>query len=56
MGRHEGNRPLGRHRFRLENNIKVKEMVWESEECDHVVQNNDKWRAVANMVLNLQVA
>jgi len=30
----------------------MKEIVWDSEECDYVVQNKDKCRAVSNMVLN----
>lgn len=56
MGRHEENRPLGRHRLRSENNIKAEEILWESEECDHLVQNKDKRRDFANMVLDLRVA
>jgi hypothetical protein len=37
----------------LENNIKVKEIVWEGVEYDHVAQDKEKLRAVANTILKL---
>jgi hypothetical protein len=37
----------------LENNIKVKEIVWEGVECDHVAQDKEKLRAVTNKILKL---
>jgi hypothetical protein len=47
--RAEGQRPLGRHRCRLEDNIKMdlKEVVWE---CV------DRWWALVNKMMILRVA
>jgi hypothetical protein len=51
-GKPEGKRPLGRPRRRWMDNIKmdVAEVGWGG-----VVQDRDKWRAIMNAVMNLQV-
>jgi hypothetical protein len=40
VGIPEGMRPLGRHRSRWDDNIKIglKEIVWEGADCFHVAQ------------------
>jgi hypothetical protein len=57
VGRPEGKRPLVRHRCRWNNNIKVyvKGVEWHGVDCIYLAQNRDKWLAVVNMVMNLQV-
>jgi hypothetical protein len=41
----EGKRPLGRHRGRWENNIKMgsREIGWEVVEWMHLAQDRDQW-------------
>lgn len=53
--RHAGKRPLGRHRLRLEDNIKInlKEAGWEAV---NLAQNRDQWLAIVNMVMNLRTS
>ena len=55
-GTPEGKRLHGRLRHRWEN-IKLdrKETGWERAEWIALVQDTDKWRAVVNTVMNLQV-
>jgi hypothetical protein len=50
--------PLGRPRHRQEDNIKVdhKEKGWEGMDWIHLVQETEKWQALVNMVMNLQVS
>jgi hypothetical protein len=43
----EGTRPLGRPRNRWEDNIEV--------DWINLAQDRDKWRALVNVVMNLQV-
>jgi hypothetical protein len=40
VGIPEGMRPLGRHRIRYDDNIKIclKEIVWEAADCFHLAQ------------------
>jgi hypothetical protein len=58
IGKPEGGRPLGRHRRRWENNIKMNliEIRWDGVDWIQVAQDRDTWRAVVNAVMNLRVA
>jgi hypothetical protein len=57
IGRPEGWRPLGRPRHRWEDNIKM--ALWEKGFGDvdwiHLAQDRDRWRALVNTEMNLQV-
>jgi hypothetical protein len=57
VGKPEGRRPLGRPRHKWENEIRVdlREIGWGSVEWIQLVQNRDRWRSLANTVINLQV-
>jgi ribosome biogenesis protein Nip4 len=57
VGRPEGRRPLGRHRRRCENNIKMdlREMGFGDVDWIHLAQGKDRWRALVNTVMNLRV-
>jgi hypothetical protein len=50
-------RPLGRPRRRWVDNNKMdlREIVWDGMDWINVPQDRDKWRALANTVLNLRV-
>ena len=57
VGKPEGKRPLGRHRSRWEDNIK---MALQEEGCEgmdwiELAQDRDSWRAIVNAVMNLRV-
>jgi hypothetical protein len=57
VGRPEGRRPLGRSRHRWEDNIKMdlREIEFGDVDWIHWAQDRDRWQALVNMVLNLQV-
>jgi hypothetical protein len=57
MGKPEGKRPLGRPRRRWEDGISmdVKEIGWRSVDWIQLAQDRDRWRALVNTVMNLQV-
>jgi hypothetical protein len=57
VGRHEGRRPLGRHRRRWEDNIKMDLRGIRFGDVDwiHWAQDRDKWWALVNTVMNLWV-
>jgi len=57
MGKPEGKRPLGRHRHRWEDNIKVdiQEVGCGGMDWIEVAQVRHRWRAVVNAVMNLRV-
>ena len=57
MGKPEGKRPLGRRRFRWEDNIKkgLQEVVYGGMECIEMAQETDRWRALVNAAMKLQV-
>jgi hypothetical protein len=59
VGRREGRRPLGRPRSRWEDNIKMdlKEVGLGEGGMDwiEVAQDRDRWQALVNVVMNLQV-
>ena len=53
----EGKRPLGRHRRRWENNIKIdlQEVGYGVMDWIKLVQDMDTWRALVNAVMNFRV-
>jgi hypothetical protein len=57
VGKPEGKRPLGRHRRRWKDNIKLDlmEILLEGVEWIHLAQDRDWWRALVNTVINLLV-
>jgi len=56
MGKPEGKRPLGRHRHRWENNIKIDlREVGGVGDWMEMAQDMDRWRALVNTVMNLRV-
>jgi len=57
VGKPEGKKPLGRHRRRWEDNIKMdlQEVgCWGMDWID-LAQDRDRWRALVNAVMNLRV-
>ena len=57
MGKHEGNRPLGRTRHRWEENImmNLQEVGYKGMDWIDLTQDRDRWQALINAVINLQV-
>jgi hypothetical protein len=57
VGRPEGRRPLGRPRCRWEDNIKMdlRETGFGDVDWTHLAQDRDRWQAVVNTMMNLQV-
>jgi hypothetical protein len=57
VGKPEGKRSLGRPRHRWEDNIKMDLQQVGSGDMDwiEVAQDRDRWRALMNAVMNLQV-
>jgi hypothetical protein len=56
VGRPEGRRPLERPRHRWEDNIKMYlQEVGSGMDWIELAQYRDRWRAVVNAVMNLQV-
>jgi hypothetical protein len=57
VGRPEGKRPLGRHRHRWEDNIKMdcKEIGWGGKEWIDMAQDRNQRKALVKMVINLWV-
>jgi hypothetical protein len=58
IGRPEGRRPLGRHRRRWEENIKMDltETGFGNVDWIHLAQDRDRWWALVNTMVNLWVA
>jgi hypothetical protein len=56
VGRPERRRPLGRHRRKWKDNIKMdlQELGWGMDWIE-LAQDKDRWQALVNAVLNLQV-
>jgi hypothetical protein len=57
MGKPEDNRPLGRHRCRWEDNIKMdfREIGWGGMDWTDLAQDRDQWRAFVSMIMNVWV-
>jgi hypothetical protein len=57
VGKPEEKRPLGRHRLRWDDNIKInlRETGWCSMDWIHLAQDRVQWRALVNTVMNLRV-
>jgi hypothetical protein len=57
VGRPEGKRPLGRHRRRWEDNIRLdlREMGWGGMHWTDLAQDRNQWRALVNTVMNFRV-
>ena len=58
MGKPNGRKPLGRRRRKWEDNIKMdlQEVGWGGMDWTDLAQDRDRWRAVVNAVMNLQVS
>jgi hypothetical protein len=54
VGKPEGKRPLGRHRHRWEDNIRMdlKEIRCEGVEQPHLSQDRHQWRTFVNTIIN----
>jgi hypothetical protein len=57
VGKPEGRRPLGRPRYRWEDNIKIhlQEVEWVGIDWIDLAQDRDRWRALVYTVMNLRV-
>jgi hypothetical protein len=57
VGKHEGKRPYGRPRRRREDNIKIylRKLGCGVMDWIELAQDRDRWRALVNAVINLQV-
>jgi hypothetical protein len=57
VGKPEGKRPLGRIRRRWDDNIKMdlQEMGCGGMDWIELAQDRDRWRALVNAVMNIQV-
>jgi hypothetical protein len=57
VGRSEGKRPLGRHRRRWEDNIKMdlREIGFDEANWIQLAQDRAQWRDFLNTVMNLRV-
>jgi hypothetical protein len=57
-GKPEGKRPLGRHGYSWEDDIKIylKSIRWQNVDCIYLAQENNKWRAVINTIMNFRVS
>jgi hypothetical protein len=57
VGKPEGKRPLGRHRCRWEDNIRMdfQEVGCGGMDWIGLAQDRDKWRAIVNVVMNHRV-
>jgi len=58
LGKQEGKRPLGRHRRRWKDNIKLdlQELGCGGIDWIDLAQDRDRWRALLNAVMKLRVS
>ena len=58
LGKPEGKKPLGRPRHRWEDNIKMdlQKVGCGGVDWIELAQDRDRWQALVNVVMNLQVA
>jgi len=56
VGKPEGKSPLGRHRCRWEDNVRMglREIGWEGMDWMHLAQVRDQWWALMNTAMNLR--
>jgi hypothetical protein len=56
VGKPEGKRQLGRHRYGWEVNImlNLREIILDAVAWIHLAQSRDKWRSVVNTVMSLR--
>jgi hypothetical protein len=54
VGKPEGKKPLGSHRRRWEDNIKIdlREIGWRDLDWIDLAQEKEQWRALVNKVIN----
>jgi len=57
VGKPDGKRPLGRHRFRWQDNVKMdfEDVGYGGMDCIELAQDMFIWRALVNAVINLRV-
>jgi hypothetical protein len=57
VGKPEGKRPLGRHRRRWEDNIRMdlREIGWGGMDWIDLTRDRDQWRAFVNTVIKFRV-
>jgi hypothetical protein len=57
VGKTEGKRPLRRSKFTWKDNIKMdlQEVGWGRHGLDCLAQDRDRWQALVNAVMNLQI-
>jgi hypothetical protein len=57
VGKYKGKTPLGRPMCRWEDGIRMdlRETGWSGEKWIHVAQDRDRWWALVNAVMNLQI-
>ena len=57
IGKHEGKRPLGRPRCRMEDNVKMdlQEVRGSCGDWMELAQDRDRWRALVGTVRNIRV-
>jgi hypothetical protein len=56
VGKPEGKRPLERPKHRWGGiKMDLREIGWEGVEWIHLAQDRDRWRALVNVVMNLQL-
>ena len=58
VGRPEGKKPLGRswHRWEDNSRIDLQEVVWGGMDWMNLVRDRDRWLALVNVVMNMQVS